>query len=299
LIIIKEDEVAVVIRLGEPKKVLQSGMSYILWPLERVKRFSTNLLELNFTTAGIVTAKTKDIGELNIGLEMAMYFRWPEGEEELFKTLRIISDPEDIPAIANLFEETVLDATRSAGSSKTWKDIITDRASFAREIKENLLNEASDPMKQAGIPKETMRLAIKHLKLPEGFKDTISEPEIQRLKMDAAKHEANAMKIKMTGEGEGLKAKTILEGEGIAQARRDLYAAIGDDPENMKKETLLTLREMAHGTSNTILFPIPSKLTDALENIFGKPAAGSSFQDMFSKFSKTKQEAVIKFIENL
>jgi regulator of protease activity HflC (stomatin/prohibitin superfamily) len=284
--------------MGSPKRVISSGLNYIFWPLESEKRFSTNLIELNFQKAGVITAAKEGFGEINIGLEMAMYFRWPEGNDLMEKTIKIISNPENIEGIANLFEETVLDTTRSIASSKTWKEIIVNRSTFSKEIKDQLIDEKSDLVRQAGIYQDTIRLAVKHLHLPENFENILTEPEIQRIKKEAAKHQAETTKIQMEGEGKGLRERTILHGQGIAEARRLLYDAIGNEPENIQKEILHTLREMAQGTSNTILFPIPTKLTDALENIFGKSGGGTAM-DVISGLSKANQEKILRIIDSM
>ncbi len=88
--------------------------------------------------------------------------------------------------------------------------------------------------------------------------------------MVAAGFKAQSTEIELEGEGKGLKKKHTLAGEGIASARESLYNAIGTSKENLLKEALLTMREMAQGTSNTILFPIPSGLSDMLSETLGK-----------------------------
>jgi regulator of protease activity HflC (stomatin/prohibitin superfamily) len=267
--IIRENENAVVVFLGKPRRTATSGLIHTWWPFEYVKRFTTNLIELNFANAGLITVKDANYGEINIGLETNLYFRWPE-DDALIQTVKVVAHPENTAFLTNLFEETVLDTFRTVGSSKTYREIMKDRKAFAEEVRTALLDEDADPVNQAGIPAETLRLTIKHVHLPPGFEETLSQPEIQRVKMVATGFEAQATKIKLEGEGKGLKKKHALEGEGIASARESLYKAIGTNKENLLKEALLTMREMAQGTSNTILFPIPSGLSDMLSETLGK-----------------------------
>lgn len=277
--IIRENENAIVMFLGEPRRVATSGLIHTWWPFEYIKRFTTNLIELNFANAGLITIKDADYGEINIGLETNLYFRWPENDD-LIKTVRVVRDPENIEFLKNLFEETVLDTFRTVGSSKTYREIMKDRKAFAEEVRTALLDEVADPVNQAGIPGETLRLTIKHVHLPQGFEETLSQPEIQRVKMVASGFEAQATEIKLEGEGKGLKKKRALEGEGIAIARKLLYDAIGTEKENLLKEALLTMREMAQGTSNTILFPIPSGFSDMLSETLGKKGGTASSIDL-------------------
>lgn len=277
--IIRENENAVIVFLGHPRRVVKSGLHHTWWPFEYIKRFTTNLIELNFANAGLITVKDNNYGEINIGLETNLYFRWPENDA-LIKTVRVVENPEDIASLKNLFEETVLDTFRTVGSSKTYREIMKDRRALAEEVRTELLNEEADPINQAGIPSETLRLTIKHVHLPQGFEETLSQPEIQRVKMVASSFEAQATEIKLEGEGKGLKKKHALEGEGIASARESLYNAIGTSKENLLKEALLTMREMAQGTSNTILFPIPSGFSDMLSETLGKKGGTASSIDL-------------------
>jgi hypothetical protein len=99
-------------------------------------------------------------------------------------------------------------------------------------------------------------------------------------------------------EGEGNKSKFSSEGEGLAFARKTLFEAIGDQPANLQKEILHTLREMAKGTSNTILFPIPSKLTDVLEDIFGGKKENGGYMD-FRKLVAGLSDDKKKFLYDL
>lgn len=300
--IIRENENAVVMFLGEPRRVATSGLIHTWWPFEYIKRFTTNLIELNFANAGLITIKDADYGEINIGLETNLYFRWPENND-LIKTVRVVKDPENIEFLKNLFEETVLDTFRTVGSSKTYREIMKDRKAFAEEVRTALLDEVADPVNQAGIPGETLRLTIKHVHLPPGFEETLSQPEIQRVKMVAAGFEAQATEITMEGAGKGLKKKHALEGEGIASARESLYKAIGTNKENLLKEALLTMREMAQGTSNTILFPIPSGLSDMLSETLGKGglAAGNiDLKKIIAGLSEDQIKLALKLLqENL
>lgn len=297
--IIKEDESAVVVLLGSPRRIVRSGLCHTWWPLEKVVRFTTNLIELEFRRAGIITAKNGEYGAANIGVDTTMYFRWPE-DERLIASLKTVGSPENKEALTNLFEETALDAFRSEGGCVTWKEITQDRKKFADNVLRALTDELSDPVNQAGLPKETLRLVIRHLELTKNLEESITKPEIARMEKEAVIEKANGEKAKLTLEGEGTKQKFILEGEGKADARKKLYDAIGKEPADIQKEVLLTLREMAQGTSNTILFPIPSEITDVLSEIFGKKSVAGkiNFEKFLAELSDGQRQRLKKLLEN-
>jgi regulator of protease activity HflC (stomatin/prohibitin superfamily) len=282
--IVRETERAIVVSLGNPVHRINSGLRFIFWPLQWLVYFPTTIQELNFRRAGIITSKGEynsvQYGQANIGIDPAMYFRWPDTDEELISALRAIGTT-DLQNITDLFEETVLDAFRTVGGGKTWGEITQERKGYAAETRQSLLDEPEDPLKIAAF--SDFRLAIKHVELPPGLLESLTKPEIARLEREAAKEQAEAEKIRIIGQG-----------EGIAKARKMLFKAIGDEPANIQKEILLTLREMAQGTSNTILFPIPSKLTDVLEEVFGSSSKGA-----FDPIQFFKSPAGRKFAEEL
>jgi regulator of protease activity HflC (stomatin/prohibitin superfamily) len=92
--------------------------------------------------------------------------------------------------------------------------------------------------------------------------ENLTKPDIARLEKKAAITKA-----------EGAKEAIILNGEAVAIARKKLFDAIGRKPENIQKEILLRLSEMAQGPATTI-FPIPSKIFDVFEGAFGKKVTG-------------------------
>lgn len=276
--IVREDENAVIVFLGRPRRMAPSGLTHTFWPLEYVRRFTTNLLQLDFQRAGIVTKEGKFEGkeykEADIGVDFSLYFRWPKTFEKLRETLRIVGNPQDIASLTNLFEETVKDAGRATGGKKTYREINSDRKAFAQEVVATLVDEKEDPINQAQL--DYIRLVIRHIEWPKELRDAITKPEIARL-------EKEAYITKKEGEQRGIE----LIGEGDAYAKERLFKAIGKEPENLQKEILLTLREMAKGTSNTILFSIPSRVTDVLEEIFGGKGKNMDIEKL-SESQKTK-----------
>lgn len=256
--IIRETSRAVVVRMGNPVYTKQSGLRHIWWPFEWLSFFPTTIQELNFRPAGIITSagtyNSAEYGQALVVVEAAVYFRWPKTDEGLIKALRAFGTI-DLSEIADRLEESVLDTVRTVGGGKTWGEIAQERKQLAQEVRDSLGDEEEDPMKIAGL--EDIRVAIKHAELPKDLMDSLTKPEIARL-------EKKALITQKEGEKEGI----MRVGEGNADARRKLFDAIGKEPEDMQKEVLLSLRDMAQGTTNTI-FPIPTKLLDVFEGAFG------------------------------
>lgn len=304
--IIRENENAVVVFLGKPRRTVTSGLVHTWWPFEYVRKFTTELMELEFRRAGIITKaaefEQQTYGAANICLDTTMYFRWPTGDN-LLETVKIVGNPENKDTVRDFFEETVLDAYRSEGGRVTWREITQDRKTFSDDVTAALIDEPSDPLNQARIPQESVRLVIKHLELPKNLEEAITKPEVARMEGEAFKtkseFEGEGNKKRTILEGEGSKEKIMREGEGKADARKKLYEAIGKEPENIQKEVLLTLREMAQGTSNTILFPIPSEITDVLSDIFGKGTAkGLDLKKIMDSLSVDQKSLLLKWLSD-
>jgi regulator of protease activity HflC (stomatin/prohibitin superfamily) len=280
--VVREISRAVVVRLGNPKHVVESGLRHVWWPFERLSFFPTTIQELNFRSAGIITSagtyNGADYGQALVVVETAMYFRWPSSNDGLINALRSLGTT-DLSEIADRLEESVLDTVRTVGGGKTWGEIAQERKKLAQEVRDCLGDEAEDPIRIAGL--EDVRVAIKHAELPKDLLESLTKPEIARL-------EKKATITQKEGEKEGI----MRVGEGIANARKNLFAAIGKEPEDMQKEVLLRLSEMAQGTANTI-FPIPTRILDVFEGAFGSKAKGLDLENLL------KTDMGKKFIQDL
>jgi uncharacterized membrane protein YqiK len=289
---IKENENGIVVTLGRPGRMVTSGLIHLWWGFQKIRRFTTTLIELEIGETVIITKKDEfegtNYGSARITTKSAFYFEWPDTEAALISAIKIVGNPEDKESLKDLFEEPIRDAQRAIGGSKTWKEITQSQKTFAQQITTELCNEPNDPINQAHL--KNPKLVITEVELPSGLADAITKPEIARLTRDATE---------VTAEGE--KTKRTKEGEGNASARKALFEAIGNEPENIRKEVLLTLREMAQGTSNTILFQIPSQITDTLSEIFGNMPIEKNFnfRDFFSRLSESQKADLLKIVETM
>lgn len=313
-IIIREDERGVKIFFGDPYSVVESGLRWIAWPFVKISRYSTGVVELGskktsdpknenleFRRARIFTKKGKSLdasdpeeyGPANVGADVSFRFFWPKNKDRLINVVKILPSPDDFEALTDIFEETVLEHVRTVGSQRTWTDLARDRAGFAKDIMESI---DSNNLKGIIDDVENPVVVIDHLEIPEELLNSIQKQEVARLKKAATIIDAEAESRRLALEGEGNKAKKEKEGEGDAYARQKLFEAIGNEPENIRKETLLTLREMAKGTSNTIFFP--TRVGEILEDVFGgkKFAGPVDFGKFISELSDSNRSALAKIL---
>lgn len=263
--IVDQNENGIAIIAGSPLYQTDSGLTWVPAFIGRVYRFPKQLVELELPTpAGIVTkagvpnGETDKVERTTVSTTVSFRFFYPDTTSALIRAAATLPDPRNLPALITLFEEEVLNLVRTAGGELTWVDLATKRHEFSadvnRRMQDIITNNANHLLTTSGIRNPS--IAIKHLEFPPELKDALSKPEIARL-----------LKIATITNAEGEKAATKLRGEGVADARRSLYDAIGTDT---LKEALFTLREMAQGPATTI-FPIPTNLLDALSGILNSP----------------------------
>jgi regulator of protease activity HflC (stomatin/prohibitin superfamily) len=318
--IVRENERGVKVVLGNPSGIVESGPRWIPWLFGKLRRYTTKLFELGgepekngtsaegaakqreFARAGVLTKAGKSAdpddtevySPVNVGIDVSLRYYWPSDSTRLIDVVKSLPDPDDRKALANIFEELVLEQVRTVGSQRTWIDLYRDRAKFAADITLAITTNLSPT--NILLKVDSPVVVIDHLEFPEGLINSISKAEIARLEKKAKIIDADAEKEVLTRQGEGNEAKKTAEGRGDANARKSLYEAIGSEPQNIQKEVLLTLREMAKGTSNTILFQIPSQITDTLSEIFGK-SKGLGPEQIMKDLSQEQLKNLLTWIE--
>jgi regulator of protease activity HflC (stomatin/prohibitin superfamily) len=282
--IVSEDERAIKVFLGKPGITVSSGLRFIFWPFQKLVVYSTKQQELEIPERSVITKTGKfgDEGEkeenkhthgaASIIVKAVVYFFWPD---DLKQAVTKGPNPNSKEKMIDFFEEATADALRVAAGGMTWRECIENRKKIAEKIHEILIGEDSgSPFAESGITK--LYIVIKEIELPEDLKKAITEPEIARLKALAKEHE-----------GEGEKKYAKLKGDGEAEARKAIFGAIEG---NVDKEVLLTLRQMAQGTSNTILFGLPPEIYETLARAMG----GKRPEDLLKLLSKEAKEDLIK-----
>lgn len=297
--IIRENERGVMVLLGDPLNVVNSGLRWAPFLIGKFLRYPTGIVELNFKRAGIITRKGKlpantdgsqedrVFGTANVGADTSFRFRWPHKSEDLINCVKLLPSPDNTSALISIFEEPILDHVRNAGGKKVWVELARDRKGFAEEVRKSFLEHVqsahdSDKADTGNIivdsKIEDPIVAIAHLEIPPELLNSLTAEEI-------AQQEKSADIIRAEGE----KQKLVLEGKGKAEARELFIQAIGKQPEGIRIQSLLTLEAMAQGNATTI-FPIPTNLMDQLSDVFGKSKGLDPKQFLNMLDRKQKQE---------
>lgn len=290
--IIKEDERAVKMFLGNPewfkKPIVESGFCWIPWPLAKLRRYTTNLVELEtFKKATIFTKEDtydgKKFGEARIEVDTSFRFYWPQKKGDIIKCVKHLPNPTNMKKLKNIFEEPILEHVRTVGGHRVWKELTRDRAKISKDIFESWEKDEKSILKKVNLlfPK----VILDHLELPPELLKAMDKPEVARLEKIAT----------ITG-AEGKKRELELEGEGKAHAHKKYLDSIGEKIENIQKEVLYTLREMAQGTSNTILFEIPTAVTGVMDNVFSGKSSKLDFREIAKTVSGLKEGAQHAFM---
>jgi regulator of protease activity HflC (stomatin/prohibitin superfamily) len=267
---VRENENGVVVLLGLPRRVVSSGLRHIWWPFEKVVRFTTAIIEIKLPEAAIITKAGEyeglAYGAATIRVASSLYFRWPE-ENELLQTIRVIANPENQQTVKDLFEEAILDAVRTVGGNKTWREITANRKGIAKESADILAKEPSEPLKLAGL--KDLAVVITRVSLPDELNAAIIKPEVADLEREVVKKQA----------------------DGEAYARGKIFDAIGDD---LDKEKLFTLREMAKNSGGS-MFVIPAEIMSVFQKA---ESAGVSIVSVLREFGfdDNQIESILKNI---
>ena len=294
--IVPPNKRAIKIFLGHPGKTVESGPTFVFAPLQWLQMASTETIEMEMRPAIVFTKKEGEYESARVEVTPSVFLELPDN---LLAPLKRLGDMDDREKLKDLLEEPVLEAVRIEGGKMTWRQITDEQIKYARQIKKILFNHTTDPMRKLGIDKAKVAIVLTNVKLPEELSKAINEPEVARLKAEAAVKTAEGVKAATILQGEGAKAATILQGQGEkeaiisrgqgeAQARRDIFVAIGEKPGQELYEMLLTLREMSKGNASTIF--IPSEVTEALRG-FGKVAGTGNIEKVLSKMGINEEMA--------
>lgn len=266
--IARENERVVKIFLGRPYKTAGSGVFWIPFGLAWVRRYPTKVVELTFArrddewkvlkddrgrplpAGGFITARgtigegtdARKVGPVNLGVSLSFRFNWPRDQRHLFRCVELLPDPRDLHGLTDIFQEVIMDETRSVGCQMTYIGIMVDRAGFAGQITKSVTQgQSSQLLVETGL-QPSARVVIDHIDIPKEALEAIDNEESARLAAEGVRRKA-----------EGEKDRLKLEGEGRADAIRAISAA---GPDAIELEGQRTLREMAQGPATTVFIPM-------------------------------------------
>ncbi len=183
---------AVLVRWGEPKCVLSSGLHGPLWwPIDKLVIYSTKQYVLDFAIRKVYSAEDKK-GRLNtkvMDVNTAVYFMWPQGDD-LIKSFQRAPTPtgnfeDDTRIYTAFFEPAVDDCTRAVLGGHNDKEIRAMKTSaqkgeIEREMKGFLLSESGNAFKEAAIPEYCLDVAITGVSFDKKVEDAFSAEEVGR-----------------------------------------------------------------------------------------------------------------------
>ncbi len=257
-----------------------NGTWLFVWkPLQKLCLFPRGQQYLDFPEQVIRTASRVIDGvkysRVTITTDVVMYFNWPvDDANDLIKCIKEAPHPtlpgessatrqKKLEALMNYFGPSVTASVRRALGNLSWvecdRGIGEDKKTLSEHVFKDLNNNTNNPVFRALL--RNVRFEFKNFTLPEELNRAITAPQV-------AEYEATATKISAEAE----KEKRRLEGEGDAAAREAIYAVIKGVEGGMEMETLHTLREMAQGTSNTILYGLPPQVANVLKKTGYEPS---------------------------
>lgn len=286
--VIGPKEFGVKVTMGKPEGKVTSGWYFVFWPFQKVVKMTKELMMFQFIVESAVTGRGKIDGyneivePVEVDVECTVYAQFDEKEAEHIVQY---APGYDAQALGPFLVPYSTDTVRSLAGRLPWRLINRERYKSATWVQARLTGGSyygindddrtkeinfkaadNDPAKKTTInagdlegksPFVTLHLknvsfVIENLTFPEKVRDSIVAPEKAQL-------DGKAMIIT----AEASKTKKIKEGEGDANARGKMLAAIKKSPE---LEAISALKEIGKGPSNFI-FSLPKVLDDILAKI--------------------------------
>jgi len=298
---------------------VDSGPCWIWWPIQRLTKYTKEQMRWTFTATSIMTKQGKVEGykeeieptEIDIKCTILAYF----DKEKLNRTIQKAPGATAKDLAGGLIPYAK-DTIRAIGGRIPWRLINQERRYFSewiiarflpydlgypkyeqnergewffnsQERNQNLTEDIlllSSPFVQFGLKNLTFVFEDISFLDPE-LRKAVNAPEKARLQAQATMTTAKAERIKRTEEG-----------KGDAAGRSAMVKVIKEYPD---LEVLLTLREMAQGTSNTILYQVPAAFENRVRDMLGGNSPGEVFRTLSKDNQKLVQEVIAETIKKL
>lgn len=279
--VVSEKERAKPIFLGQIGKLVGSGPMFVLQPLERLARYPTEVQQITFAHAGILTKKENEITPVLLPVVPVLNFQWPWRNDELTLAIRNAPPPTEkgLEELKNQIEEPFLDIVRTVGGRHTYEWIAQSRVQFAEEVTEELKKSRDLTGLIELFQLKNTTISMKHIEIPDVVKTGL-EAEA------AALPTSRATRIQE-------KEKRFGIAEGEEEIRRRIMEVIAEYPEAMSLEALITLREsMATGKAGWII--MPQEVSGALSKSLGGVPIEKAISGMSDKQFKKLTEMIEK-----
>ncbi len=322
--ILKPNRIAIVTFFGRPRRTHgPGGLVWIWWPIQILHIYPNDVMELHFTTESVITRRgivqgydNQPVEPAEIDLVCTLYLQFER--DNLTHTIRN-TNAKDAKGLGPIIIPYVMDTIRAVVSRVPWRLVNQERHVLADWVKARLVGgnylaldvpkqkgtgdnieeifgridddnvyeeknlsrdnlEGISPFVQFGL--QNVSLAVEDVNFTlEEMKKTIFVTEQARLNAEATRLAADAESYKRSKEG-----------KGDADAREAMLKVIKEAGTDL--ELLDALRDMAKGTSNTILYQIPEAFAQKMGAILGK----NSLPDILQKLSPQQQQQVVDFI---
>lgn len=337
--IIKPNQMGIRVTLGEAGEDLGSGPNIAIWPIQKIVIVPTELQSIAFAVNNVMTKRGRVKGYEDIiesvgySVLFTVYFQF--NQENLRKAIKNVKGFSEEYIEEELIPYT-LSVLRALMGRVPWRLINEERYKFTQcalgrllplkeekryQITEKPVNEKGDkiankeaklflyefteitdkdkgwlkddqfaksPYVQCGL--ENVSLAAEQTKFTDDeINKAVSAAEKSRLNKQAKKldSEANAYEI-------------LKKGEAEATARQKMVDVIKNNPD---LEVLLTLREMAQGTSNTLFYQLPSGVENKLRDLLGGNSLGDLTKflnpEVLKKLQKMSPGKLNELVEKL
>ncbi len=265
LFIVKQQEVALIERLGKYHSVAHAGLNFKLPFIDCLAgKVSLRIQQLHVK----VETKTKD--NVLVQIQVSVQFRIKENG--IYDAFYKLKEP------AQQITAYVLDLVRSETPTMILDDIFENKDSIANAVK----NHLTETMQEFGF--EIVKALVTNIELEEKVKNAMNEINEQQRLQVAAQAKGEAEKILIVKKAEAEAESKRLQGEGTANQRKAIIDGLSNSVENFQKSVpgvtskdimnlvlitqyFDTLKEIgANNKSTTLLLPpMPADLASQLQ----------------------------------
>jgi len=287
LFTVRQTTAAIIQRLGKFQTVAQSGLHFKIPVLDQIAgRISLKIQQLDVP----VETKTKD--DVFVRLKVSVQFRvLPELIYDAFYKLE--NPHEQITAY-------IFDVVRAEVPKMVLDDVFVRKDDIASAIS----NELQEAMNDYGY--KIVRALVTDIDPDQAVKDAMNRINASERKKMAAEYEGEAEKIRIVAKAKAEAESKRLQGQGIADQRREIAKGLEDSVEALNKvginsqeasalivvtqhyDTLQSMGENAN--SNLIMLPnSPTAGADMLTNMVASFAASAKLGEKHNNGSAAKQ----------
>lgn len=217
LFVVREQNVAIIERLGKYNRVARSGLNFKIPIIEKVAtRLDLRVLQGDME----VENKTKD----NVFVSMSIAVQYKVDNLNVFKAFYGLDEPSS--QMASYIE----DAIRAAVPKLSLDEVFEKKDEIALDIQETVAEE----MKAYGyIIVKTLITSVEPAQI---VRDSMNDINAAQRKRMAAKELAEAKKIEIVTAAEAEAEKARLNGRGIANQRAEIVNGLSESIQGLKKE---------------------------------------------------------------